>query len=160
MMFGDYEKMMKAVAIAKTVTDNEPIVSTRPVNKIYNRALAETAGKPLNVQDDFDDLDNLFDDVTKALTECNNIQKPLPAVNQKDFVKAAVNKQKSATPTKKPELPKQPKVQLVKMESNEELNAKGAAFKQYILENFGTSDKALVEAINSVFDIMVLGKIK
>ena len=163
MVFGDLGKLMKGLELTTQVTNSNPIINDNHQPR-YNQSLTEST-KPDSRVSGLDSIDGLLDDVNKALgiTESIETPKPRPAVSQTEFVKTALNAQKKGTvdtvdPTK---LPKQEPKGLINTteKANQKLAIKGEAFKKYLVENLSTPEtKHLVEAVNKIFDLMVLNK--
>lgn len=114
------------------------------------------------------ELDSLINEVNDSLTENTSdiTPAPKPAVSHKEFVANAL-KAKSAGSfdvAKKQDLGKQTKAGLNessdKSDDMSDINVRAEQFKQFIAENLSTEDnKHLIEAVNNVFDIIVLKKL-
>ena len=131
------------------------------VVKTRERMLTESAEGPDLLDSS---LDSLLGDITATLTESaeptTESPKPRPAVESKEFVKAAIQAKADAAKHTQA-VPAQAKPQLFKADDsvNGKLAAKGDLFKKTITENFMDEDNAaLIEAVIKVFDLTVLGK--
>lgn len=118
-------------------------------------------------QDDVDGLDAEFGALFGALGDIMNesadptteTPAPRPAVEQKQFVTAAIAAKNNAAKHTK-EVPSQPKPGMFPTadSDNAKLAAKGDLFKKTLTDNFVDEDNAtLIEAVIKVFDLVVLG---
>lgn len=180
--FGDFERLMKGVEIASSVSAEQPIISDRqqynsskpmfphlaPMNESVSKNRAQSQSPVTDSELDallgsISDISDPFMESTESPIKqpsATNAPNPKPAVSQSEFVNAAIKAKSTAAIDKsKQKLPEQTKVDLVKMgeEFNAKLAAKGNSFKKYLVENIATEENAhLIEAISGIFDIIVL----
>lgn len=123
------------------------------------RIITESQAEPDGLDGAFGDLFGaLADTMNESIEPTTETPAPRPAVEQKQFVTAAIAAKNNAAKHTK-EVPAQPKPGMFSTSDsdNAKLAAKGDLFKKTV-NQFAEADPALVEAVIKAFDIIMFGK--